>query len=394
MQRLWIAAAVGFIILLPCPVRAQPSAPDYDALARTIVTQNAGIRTGDKVLITGGVRDLELLEDLAVQARAVGAFPLISINSERLVKRMFDDVPAERDTEMDAMNMALTEIVDVLIVVPIGTEPGLLAHVPPERFATRGTANQPIDDRTRERGVRYVEIGNELYPTDWRAAEWGITKDALADLFWRGIAVDYTQLQSTGQAISAQLSSGSEVRVTHPNGTAITFSIEGRPVYVSDGVISDEDRQRGGAGVSIWLPAGEVYVTAVPGTGGGTIVFEDDQFQGEEVRNLRLEFADGALTSMSGEGPGFERLQQAYDVADDRKATFGLLDIGINPRLEVPELSRVESYSPAGTVTLGFGSNTWAGGDNSSNFGYSDFLRGATVTVDGETLVDEGALTP
>jgi leucyl aminopeptidase (aminopeptidase T) len=368
--------------------------PDYDALARTIVTQNAGVRAGDKVLILGSVRDLELLEDLSVQARAVGAFPLIEISSERLIKRMFDDVPAEHDTEMDAMAMALTEIVDVVIEVPVGAEPGLLAHVPPERFATRATANQAIDERNRERGVRYVEVGNELYPTEWRAEQWGITKDALADLFWDGIAVDYAELQNTGQAVAAHLSDGSEVRVTHSNGTDITFSIEGRPVYVSDGVISDEDRQRGGAGVSVWLPAGEVYVTAVPGTAEGTVVFDDDQFEGEEVRNLRLEFADGTLTSMNGEGPGFDRLRRAYDVSDDRKTVFGLLDIGLNPRLEVPELSQVESYSPAGTVTLGFGNNTWAGGDNTSNFGYGDFLRGATVTVDGETLVDGGALTP
>ena len=49
-------------------------------------------------------------------------------------------------------------------------------------------------------------------------------------------------------------------------------------------------------------------------------------------------------------------------------------------------------HEPAGIVTVGIGSNTWAGGDNSVNFGWTGHLADATVTIDGETVVEGGSL--
>lgn len=52
-----------------------------------------------------------------------------------------------------------------------------------------------------------------------------------------------------------------------------------------------------------------------------------------------------------------------------------------------------DDYCAAGMVTVGIGSNTWAGGDNSVNFGWTGHLAGATVTIDGEPVVEGGSLT-
>ena len=76
--------------------------------------------------------------------------------------------------------------------------------------------------------------------------------------------------------------------------------VQGRPVYASDGIISAEEAQKGGAAVSVYLPAGEVYVTPVAGTAEGKIVRPREDFQGQEIQNLTLTFAAGKLTSMTG----------------------------------------------------------------------------------------------
>ena len=47
----------------------------------------------------------------------------------------------------------------------------------------------------------------------------------------------------------------------------------------------------------------------------------------------------------------------------------------------------------AGMVTVGIGNNTWAGGQNESSFFMPSFLPGSTLTVDGEVLVKDGALS-
>ena len=46
----------------------------------------------------------------------------------------------------------------------------------------------------------------------------------------------------------------------------------------------------------------------------------------------------------------------------------------------------------AGTVTVGTGVNTWAGGNNDVPYGQVVSLPGATVTLDGKAIVENGAL--
>ncbi len=399
MQANRVLQVLGILCaLLPGAVLAQEKqmdAPvvDYDALARSLVVENARIREGDKVLITGSVRDIELLEDLAVQARAVGAHPFIQIGSERMTKRMFDDVPEKYDAQSPDFNLALADIVNVWIDVPIDGAPNLLAHVPPARFATRSAAFEPVARKFRERGVRTIELGNGLYPTAWRADRFGIAEADLAEMFWSGVNADYAALQTTGEAIRSRIAAGDELRITHPDGTDLRMQISARPVLVSDGVISAEDEAKGGAAVQLWLPAGDIFLTPVPGSATGTVVVDQDFFEDTEIRNLELTFADGKLVSMTADS-GLERLQELYDSGDASKDIFGIVNIGINPNLRVAGESHVEAWSPAGMVAVGFGNTTWAGGENASNFGWSGFLPGATLTVDGETIVENGVLEP
>src|SRR5688572_31821947 len=75
---------------------AQP--PNPRVVARNLV-QAGMVKAGDKVLIRGGVRDAALLEDIAIEARKLGAHPLITISSDRLVRRSYDEVPPNRSEE-------------------------------------------------------------------------------------------------------------------------------------------------------------------------------------------------------------------------------------------------------------------------------------------------------
>lgn len=397
-----VAIGLGVVVgIFPTPQsgHAQGAAQDTDAFAKAIVTTNLGVAEGEKVLIVGPVREMELLEDLAFHVRNVGAFPLLTVTSDRLMERESVELPARYDSQTDALELALMDLIDVSLVVAPDMAPELFAKVPPERLAAQFAAYEPIDRRSRERNVRFLEIGNSLAPTEWRAEQAGMSREDLETVFWDGIAVDYAELERTGQAVRERLETGREVHVTHPNGTDLRFQIEGRPVFVNDGVISEEDRERGGAAVLAWIPAGEAYMTAVPGTAVGVIVtpetsYLDDPAASSRIRNLRVEFRDGQVVSMTGEGPGFAAYRALYEAAGEGREAFGILDIGLNPRIRLPEGSRLGSFLPAGGVTLVFGGNVWAGGENDVAWGDARFLTGATVTVDGQTLVEEGRLTP
>ena len=405
--KLWLVVAIALLVagVLGYSASANSSSPtvaetsasvaadvDYKALAKQLVTQSARVKEGDLVLIASSTRDMALAEELAVAARQLGAHPIIWYNSQQLDYRLIVDVPEKYDTQFLEFDFRLSMLADVLFRIDYGESNDLFADVPPERFLGQNTYDviEKADDNRR---LPRVFLGNGLYPTAATAEDYGISQEELANVFWGGVNVDYAKLQATGAAVKEILAAGKEAHITHPNGTDLTVSIEARPVFVSDGVISDEDRAAGGAGTKAWLPAGEVYLTPIPGTAEGTIVGTHNSFDGP-IEGLTLTFEAGNLTSMTAKS-GLERMKEVYDAAGEGKEQFGFLDIGINPNVVLPDKALKGTYMGTGAVTIGFGQNDFYGGENSSDFNYDMFLPpGATVEVDGKVLVENGVLQP
>jgi leucyl aminopeptidase (aminopeptidase T) len=362
----------------------------HKSVAEKVVTQSAGVKDGDLVLIFGSDEDLPLLEDIAVEVRKLGASPLVSVATEELNRRFYDEVPAKYDTREPEMIMKLAGMVDVIINTEAG-EGRTLEGVPAERIAARAKAFAPVGALMQKRGIRTVALGNGLYPSEERAARFGISRQELADMMYGGVDADYDALRATGQEIRSALAAGKELHITNPNGTDLKVGISGRPVSVNDGIISDEERRKGGAATSVWLPAGEVYLTPVPGTATGTMVADEFFFQGKPITELRLEFKEGKVTSMAAK-EGLEPLKAAYDAAGPGKDVLGVVDIGINDGIKSPERSPVHVWPKAGTVTVSVGNNSWAGGNNVVNFGVALYAPGSTLKVDGKPLVQDGKI--
>jgi leucyl aminopeptidase (aminopeptidase T) len=366
--------------------------PDLKATSRTIVNDCAGINEGDTVLISGKVSDWDLLEQLAVDVRKLGAFPLISVTSEKLGRRMFDEVPARFDSQVDQFDLKLADTVKAVININSVETYGLFADVPPERSAARAAAGQQVEQAWFKNNIRSVGLGNGLFPTEATAKLYGMSKDQLADLFWKGVNTDYSRLQNTGQSIRKAVEGASMGRITNPNGTDLKFSLAARPVFVSDGVISADDLEKGGPACQVWLPAGEVYFTPVPGSAEGTVVIDRHVFQGQDITGLTLTFKQGRCTDIAAKSGPIDKLKAQYAAATPGKDLLGLVDIGINESVQVPKDSKLLSWIPAGMVTIGLGGNVWAGGDNNSTFFLNGFLPGSTLTLDGKAIVEKGAL--
>ena len=358
---------------------AKPAGVDFEAVAQKLVTDNTKVKEGDIVLVAGGTRDAELLEDIAVEVRKAGGHPLLLMNSEQMTKRLWTDVPAKYDTQDPKLDMKLAEIADAVISIDSNETEGLLADVPPARFSVK-------------RNVRQVNLGNGLDPTGWRAKRYGMSQEDLAKTFWAGVNVDTAQLQAHGEAVRKALQAAKEVHITNPNGTDLRVQVAQRPVFFSDGVISEDEAKKGGRDVQVWLPAGDVYLAPVAGTAEGTVVISQDWFQGKEIKNLKLTFKGGKLVSMTADA-GLEPLKAQYDaVTDPRKDEFGLIDFGVNPAVHLPAGDKVGAWMAAGNITVGVGNNTWAGGTNPTPYGWSGFIPGSTVQIDGREVIANGEL--
>jgi aminopeptidase len=142
------------------PAQAPPT--DFEQLANRVVTQTAGIKEGEIVAITGQSQSAELMEDLAVNVRKDGAFPIVLHDSDRMDKRLFFDVPAQYDAQTDKAGMLLAGNVDALITVSDGGTENLLEGADPARLAARGKAAEAVTQASLAHKGRTIEIGNNL----------------------------------------------------------------------------------------------------------------------------------------------------------------------------------------------------------------------------------------
>ena len=372
--------------------RLKAAPTDLAALSNRLVNQVAGIKEGEIVFINGGVRDVELLENLSTEVRKVGAFPMITLGSDRIFKKYYEEVPEKYDSQPPDLELKLATMPTASFIIDSNESDDVAVGISPARQAAVGKANEPVADLYRKRNVKQVEIGNGLYPTAFRAKRFGMSQDELAKTFWEAVNSDYSAIQATGEKVRNDLSTGKEVHITNPNGTDLKVSIAGRPFFVSDGIISADDIKKGSPAVAVYIPAGEVFCSVVPGTAAGKIVESQTFFRGKEVNNLTLTFVAGKLTEMTGSGPGFADLKASYDAGAEGKELFGFVDFGINPNLKIWPTSKLGNWVQSGMVTVGIGNNTWAGGDNKVAYGLTNYLPGSTVTVDGKSVVENGVL--
>ncbi len=386
------AAFCAVAFFTASPLRAAEK-PDYKATAERIVGECAGVKAGDRVVVRGEIRDIEFIEEISLAVWRRGAEPIQILGRERAARRYFDEVPAKFDAVPADFSLKLAGIQTVDIEIWGEEFPGKLDTVPAARTAAGDQRWQTVYQAKLKAGVRQLGIGNGLYPTDATAKQFGLTKAQLADLYWAGINVDYAKLQAKGAAVKAILAAGKEVRVTHPNGTNLTCRVAGRPVFVSDGVISAENAAKGGAAAQVWLPAGEVYFAPVPGSAEGKVVFDSIPYGAGEIRRLIHTVKAGKMVGHTADsGPEYKLWKERYAAAPAGKDEFAGVDIGINPNVKVPAGSKLMTWIPAGTVTLSFGGNAGSEGSNPISWGSGGSMNGCTLTVDGKVVIENGVL--
>jgi leucyl aminopeptidase (aminopeptidase T) len=390
LSKTWLWRTIVAVSLTFCATSVVAQPPDLQLVARNLV-QSARVAPGDKVFISGGIRDAALLEHIAVETMKAGGQPLIALGSEQLARRSYDEVPETYDTLEPTLGLALVNMMDVQISVDVGEAEAPLAHVPQARLTARAKTFEPVNQAFLRRGVRLVSLGNDLYPTASTSQRLGIAQPELASTFWKAASVPADSLRAKGEALRSTIAKAKTLTITHPNGTNISFGVDAGRGFISDGAITPEKVKQGGAAVQTWLPAGELILPAAAGTANGKIVINKMLWRGKEVHDLTLSYAGGRLTSMTA-ASNVEGLKTAYDGAGGLKDQFGYVDVGLNPATTLPLGSGRVVWTVPGSVTVGLGDNRGFGGTNASDFSLATQLPGATLTADGTTVIDKGTI--
>jgi leucyl aminopeptidase (aminopeptidase T) len=172
------------------------------------------------------------------------------------------------------------------------------------------------------------------------------------DMFRRTAGIDYALLKRRCEAIMQAMVGAESIRVSAPGGTDILVPVAGRTPMSDDG-----DFTVGGAGGNI--PAGEVFISPLPGKSEGVIFFDGSiSLNGGDMITrtpVRVEFKKGYITDISG-GKEAELLRESIEAGEKKAFDFeaegklakgegasyaknarglGELGIGLNPAAEI-----------------------------------------------------------
>ena len=376
------------------PQSAASNQPGRDdaALARRIVANTAGVKPGEIVVITGGQHTLPLMEALAIEAKMAGGRTVVLFNTDRVERALWTRTPEQYLGQMPPVLKEWIKSVDVYIGLPTIEDPAaIFDSLPPARVAIADKAYADLPAALNASSIRGVFIG---YPTRQAAERVKMDSAAYAAMHWNALAANYEQISRTSQAVAGLLASSKLVRVVAPGGTDFTFSVGGRKVFRTDGVISADDaKSREIMDRTENLPGGSVIVAPVETSANGRVAVPRDLCRGQPMTGITFELVNGQMRNFKAaeRADCFSTALAPYDGPKDR---FGAISIGLNPALAVVDSNGAE-YRPAdaeGMVTIALGDNGMLGGRNATQGTYEFQLPRATVTVDGKVIIRDGKL--
>ncbi|MFP9060351.1 aminopeptidase [Natrialbaceae archaeon A-chndr2] len=279
--------------------------------AAVLVDWSAQIEDGDDVVLSVGPDAHDLAVAVAEALGERGANLLSTYASGELTRAYLRAHDGEFD-EDPAFERKLYEEADVVLSLGGGRNTSAMADVPSEtRQAYRKARSATREARYDTRWVSTV------HPTRSLAQQAGMAYEEYQDFAYDAILRDWESLAEEMAKMKDVLDAGSEVRLVK-DGTDLTMSIEGRTAVNSAASVRYDSHN---------LPSGEVFTA--PHATEGTVTFDVPMtINGEAVRNVHLEFEDGAVVSHDAE-QGEDAITEILET-DEGARRLGELGIGMN----------------------------------------------------------------
>jgi leucyl aminopeptidase (aminopeptidase T) len=312
------------------------NAMDVEEGARIVVKTCLGVQRDEEVLIITDDIQHDVANTFFMAALEMHAHPL-------LVKTHV----AYEGQEPTGSLAELMKFMDVIIIITKHS----LSHTKARRDANRA-------------GARIASMPN-------------LKMESLVD---GGLTADYNEIEMLMRRVYRRIRGGKNIFVTSGIGTNLSFNISGRKWVIDDtGICS----RKGGFTT---LPAGEIFVAPLEGSGEGKLVV-DGSFMGLMDKSATVTIREGVVVKIADAQRAIREMNRSG--REGRiLAKFG---IGLNPKASITG-NILEDEKKLGTINIGFGGNYSFGGQIRSEALVSAVINEPTVMVDDITLIDKGRL--
>ncbi len=362
--------------------------PDFAAIARNIVNDNARVRPGEKVLIHARADAQYYAELIGTECARAGAYPLIVAANDEFRLRVENETPPEILAEAPPHFIGLIRDSDVVVKINSNWRNPLLSRqLLPERATLVQKRTKAVMDVmyfTKERRVIVTD-----FPTVEQANFFGIDFQKYHLLFWRAVEVPPATIRKRARNVYAKLENVENVTVKSRKGTDLSFSIAGRKLYIDDGILGYPGDTDGPLIANV--PAGEVYCAPMEDSVTGRVILDRTFIQGNRIRDLVLEFENGHAKAVEAK-EGFDVFADFIEAGHGdclRLAEFG---VGLNPAVVEAYGSVLTDEKMTGTIHLALGENRFMDGVNSCSYHQDMLVFEPTVEADGAVVMDKGEL--
>jgi leucyl aminopeptidase (aminopeptidase T) len=364
------------------------------ALARNLLLNSLRLRRGESLLIETWSGTLDWAESLVLEARILGARPLLVVEDEATFWKSVGEASAANIGHVGSHEWAATKACDAYVTLwgPLDTA---REEALPSSVRNRIAANDHEWFRLIQKaGVRAIRWDLGRTSEVW-AKRYGVDLSRWRSELIEAATLDPRPMRRDGARIAAILYQGKSLRITHANGTDLTLRLVGRKPRVDDGVIDEADLKAGN-GVAV-VPSGVTSVTVderfaegkFHGDGFDGVAFASELGGQIPLRGGRWTFRAGELIDFEFE-KGEAEFRKAYRVLGRGRGRPGLVSVGLNPAsTSIPLLLDQER----GVIALAMGRNVEMGGHNRGpRFVAYQSIRGGNLEVDGTPVVRDGEL--
>jgi leucyl aminopeptidase (aminopeptidase T) len=365
-------------------------------LSSQIVDTCLAVKAGENVWIHSWDHTVDLASQIALACRHRGAYPFVTVLTEKLWQHSLTETPKELLEEIPEHYIAALEKTDAFIFMIGPRHPVNWEKIPEEKRELANIwfleSNKYIDkwrkiiseNRVRMLGVEYCLATRE------RAKSLGLDYNQWRKVMLAGCLADQKQISEGAKRLKQILRTEKEVKIKTGHGTDLSFRLINRPAISGDSIVTEEDAANG---IVKFLPSGFVEVAPDEDSAKGVVVYDVaiPVRGGRKVKGLKLCFQQGEVTDYSA--------KSHVDVFDDYVNStggdamkFGFVGFGLNPGLRH---GFTQDDKVLGSITVGVGGNIDKGGKNRTdgNSHWWATMTKATVKIGRDTVLVGGRFT-
>jgi len=353
-------------------------------VANILVNHSARVKEGEEIVITSGPEAFPLLEEVYLKVIEAGAFPVIRMDSLRLIEMLFQYGNEEQITHVSRTELYEAEHTDARIYIYGHKNTKTLANISPARQRMRRQAQREVRDIHMQKDRWSLTI----FPTDSFAQDAKMSQRDFEDYYYSACFADlpdplaeWKKLYERQEELIKNLGKVSKIRVVGPD-TDLRMSAVGRTFNNSYGKRN--------------IPCGEVYTAPVEETVEGHIYFPvRNDYLDNEMVGIKLWFEGGKVVKATAE-KGEDFLLEI--LKSDKGASYvGELGFGTNYKITRPINNILFDEKIGGTIHLALGdSYPEVGGLNKSCIHMDlilDLRREGYVEFDGGVFLEKGKIS-